>query len=364
MKQIKFSNIGWQFSQISDKCLPEVTEVLQSGNYVQGKYVERFESEFANFSESRNAVAVNSGTSAIHAALCALGIGPGDEVIVPSHTFIATATAVTMAGATPVMVDVDQNGLMNRESALNSIGPKTKAVIPVHLYGSAVEEELLEDLSKELIVIEDSSQAHGARFKSGKAVGSKSRINCYSLYPGKNLGAAGEAGICTTDDESLAEKLRSFRNWGSKVKYVHTDYGLNYRMDEIQAVVLFWKLLKLTEWTQIRVEIASEYKKFLSDSSIKWVNSEIGTPVYHQFVINCKNRDMMQNRLREKGIETQIHYPIAIHQQSALREKLILRSSLSNTELLVKNILSLPIYPGMDFEDVNFIGETMKKFHD
>lgn len=363
MKQIKFSNLGWQFSQIREECLPEIIEVLQSGNYVHGKYVERFESEFADFSESRNAVAVNSGTSAIHAALCVLGIGHGDEVIVPSHTFIATATAVAMAGATPVMVDVDQNGLMNGESVLASIGPKTKAVIPVHLYGSAVEEDLLEHLSKKLIVIEDSSQAHGAKFKSGKAVGSKSQINCYSLYPGKNLGAAGEAGICTTNDDLLAEKLRSFRNWGSKVKYVHTDYGLNYRMDEIQGVVLFWKLLKLAEWTQMRVQIANQYKKYLINSDMQWVNSDIGTPVYHQFVINNKNRDQLQNYLRENGIETQIHYPIAIHQQSALKEKFVSRTNLSNTEELVKNILSLPIYPGMDFEDLEFIGETLKNFH-
>ena len=363
MKHINFSNLSWQFAQISEDCLPEIIQILASGNYVQGKFVERFEAEFSIFSESKYAIAVNSGTSAIHAALCALDIGIGDEVIVPSHTFIATATAVTMAGATPILVDVDKNGLIDEQSVLNSIGPQTKAVIPVHLYGSAVDERILDEFAKHLLVIEDSSQAHGARFESGKAVGSKSKINCYSLYPGKNLGAAGEAGICTTDEPALAERLKSFRNWGSKIKYYHEEYGVNYRMDEIQASVLYWKLLKLNQWTKQRIEIASQYRETLEDIDVNCVNSKVGYPVYHQFVINHYDRDMLQVYLKNNGVDTQIHYPVAIHQQLALKDKQKANFYLGNTELLVKNILSLPIYPGLTQEEVFKVTKLLRDYN-
>ena len=246
---------------------------------------------------------------------------------------------------------------------LNSIGPNTKAVIPVHLYGSAVDEKILDEFAKHLVVIEDSSQAHGARFKSGKGVGSKSKINCYSLYPGKNLGAAGEAGICTTDEPALAERLKSFRNWGSKIKYYHQDFGVNYRMDEIQASVLYWKLLKLNQWTKQRRDIASQYREVLDDIEINCVNSEVGYPVYHQFVINHSDRDMLQVYLKNNGVDTQIHYPVAIHQQLALKNKYRVNHNLENTEMLVKNILSLPIYPGLTPEEISIITKLLREYN-
>jgi len=359
---IKSSNLGWQFAQLGD-ITQEVISLFESGNYVSGRYVQDFERTFAEYCGKNFAVGMNSGTSALHSALQSLQIQEGDEVIVPSHTFIATATAVILAGATPVLIDVEENGLVSAKKAEEALTKKTRAIIPVHLYGSGVPLAEMQRIKQfNIPVIEDCSQAHGARFKDGNMVGFFSDVSAYSLYPGKGLGAAGEAGICVTDSKTLDQQLRLFRNWGSEKKYEHKYFGLNYRMDEIQALILLKKIRLLEDWNNRRREIALLYSTHLK--SCKMVNETEGLPVYHQYVIRSRRRDVLQEYLRDEGIETLIHYPIPIHRQKALEPYLIASNEYSQTEKICSEILSLPIYPGLTDNEVEKIIESINKFND
>jgi dTDP-4-amino-4,6-dideoxygalactose transaminase len=346
--KVKFSNLSLQFREIS-KSINEVAEVLESGNYVSGANVIRFEENFAAFSESKFAIGVNSGTSA------------GDEVLVPSHTFIATINSVLLVGAIPVFVDVDSNGLLDLIDLKKKITKKSVGVIPVHLYGSTVSEELMNFCkSVPLKIIEDASQSHGAKYPSGKQVGFYGDLTAYSLYPGKNLGAAGEAGIITTNDFNLDSKSRLIRNWGSSNKYSHEIFGLNYRMDEIQAVILLNKLDHLPDWNIERRRLANIYMGQLKN--IEVVNSLVGTPVYHQFVIRTEKRAELINWLNSNEIETGIHYPIPCHLQPFICEQFPGISKLEITEKLAKEVLSLPLYPGLKDIEVEYVSKKINEF--
>ena len=359
---IKSSNLSWQFAQLGE-ISQEVISLLESGNYVSGNYVQDFESAFAKYCGKNFGIGMNSGTSALHSAIQSLQIQEGDEVIVPSHTFIATASAVVLSGATPVLIDVEENGLISAKKVEEALTKKTKAIIPVHLYGSGVPLVEMQTIQQfNIPIIEDCSQAHGARFKDGSMVGFFSEVSAYSLYPGKGLGAAGEAGICVTDSKILDQSMRLFRNWGSEKKYQHKFFGLNYRMDEIQALILGKKLRLLEDWNDRRREIALLYSKLLKSRKI--VNETEGLPVYHQYVIRSSRRDALQEYLRGEGIETLIHYPIPIHQQKALAPYLITSNKYIQTEKLCSEILSLPIYPGLKDIEIEKIIERINKFND
>ena len=356
---IKFSNLGWQIDQLSN-LKEDIWELVQSGNYVSSNRVKLFEENFSLWTNSKYSIAVNSGTSALHAILASLDLKQEDEVIVPSHTFIASVNAVLMAGATPVLVDCDDHGLIDK-NMIASINTKTRVVMPVHLYGSVVSEELLIEIKNLGIkIVEDASQAHGARFESKKMVGSYGDASAYSLYPGKNLGGIGEGGVITTNSEDLSEKIRPFRNWGTTKRYHHDTFGINYRMDEIQALVLNRKLEKLTDWNTRRREIANYYIGNIHNLDL--VNNLNGEPVFHQFVIRHSKRDALQEFLQKRSIETLIHYPIPNHLQVSLVGKFNQYQSLDKSENLANSILSLPIYPGLSDLEVEKIIEEINNF--
>lgn len=359
-KKVPFSNLAWQFSQIK-QIEDEVINVLNSGNYVSGVNVNKFEVDFAKFSNQTFAIGVNSGTSALHACLIALGVKRGDEVIVPSHTFIASINAIILAGAVPVLVDVNKHGLVEYDNIEKGLSDLTKAIMPVHLYGSCVDSKSMYSILKlNKKIVEDASQAHGAKFENNQDPGFYSDTVAYSLYPGKNLGAAGEAGVVTTNSEQIASDLKLIRNWGAPKKYLHETFGLNLRMDEIQAVILNAKLTHLDDWNAQRIDIAKRYIEGLEGVEI--VNKLSGKPVFHQFVIKVNRRDLLAQHLNEKGIETMVHYPIANHLQNSLRGKVRIAEKLNETESLTSNILSLPIYPGMTSEQVEHVIENVNVF--
>jgi len=354
---IKFSNLAWQIDQLSN-LKEDIWELVKSGNYVSSNRVKLFEDNFSLWTNSKYAIAVNSGTSALHAILASFDLKQDDEVIVPSHTFIASVNAVLMAGATPVLVDCDDHGLID-QNMMTSINARTKAVMPVHLYGSVVSENLLSDIKKLGIkIVEDASQAHGARFQSKEMVGYYGDATAYSLYPGKNLGGIGEGGVITTNSELLSEKIRPFRNWGTAQRYHHVTYGINYRMDEIQALVLSRKLEKLSEWNTRRRKIADYYIRNIQNLDL--VNNLNGEPVFHQFVVRHQKRDRLQEFLQHRNIETLIHYPIPNHLQESLKGKFNQYQSLEKSKNLADLILSLPIYPGLSDIEVE---EVVKEFN-
>lgn len=361
MNSVPFIDLALQWAEIEQEVHQPILELLRSGSYVSGKRVLEFEGDFASMSASKFAVGMNSGTSALHAGMSRYGFTKEDEIITTSHTFIASVSSILLAGATPMLVDVNVNGLMDIESFLKAVSPKTRGVLFVHLYGSCVDEKLI-NMAKELglRIFEDASQAHLASFASGLPVGNFGEFTAYSFYPGKNLGAVGEGGMLTTNDQEVYEHAKRFRNWGSSVKYDHREFGLNYRMDELQALVLRAKLKKLDCWTKERELIASTYNQAVeSNSRIELVNSLSGRPVFHQYVVKVNDRAIAQAFFRECEIETSIHYPIPVHKQKALEERFLRVDSLKATENLVERIISLPIFPGMKPWQVAKVAEAI-----
>ncbi len=360
LRMIKSANLAFQIESIPD-LLNDIQNLLSSGNYVSGTYVKKFEEEFAEFHSAGFGIGVNSGTSALHAALHTLGLRRGDEVIVPSHTFIASITSILLTGATPVLVDVNQNGLIDHKLIKKAVTKNTRAIMPVHLYGSAVPEIEMEKISElGFPIIEDCSQAHGATYDSGRMVGGFSEVAAFSLYPGKGLGGFGEGGICITNNHDLAQHLKRFRNWGTEKKYNHEEFGLNYRMDEIQALVLSKKLPFLALWNKRRTEIARMYENGLK--KVRIVNSTSGSPSFHQFVIAHSKRDSLQEFLLQNEIETLIHYPLPNYLQKSLRGKIKVAGNMDMTDNLASEILSLPIYPGLQDSEVDYVIEMVNSF--
>ncbi len=355
---IPFLDLKSPYLELKKELDAAYLRVMASGWYILGSEVEAFEAEFAESCQVKHCVGVGNGFDALHLILRALDVGPGDEVIVPSNTYIATWLAVSYVGATPVPVEPDSR-TYNIDPALieAAMTPRTKAIIPVHLYGQPADMDPINALAEKhgLKIVEDAAQAHGARYKS-KRTGSLGHAAGFSFYPGKNLGALGDGGAVTTDDPDLAKRIRVLRNYGSKVKYHHEEKGYNSRLDEFQAAFLRVKLKYLDEWNSRRVKLAATYCEELSSSNLVvpfvpgWAD-----PAWHLYVVLSESRDSLQKRLGDEGIGTMIHYPVPPHLQPAYSDLGLPPRSLPVAELLSMNVLSLPIGPHMTAEDARAV---------
>ena len=353
-----------QYLALKPEIMAAFEEVLNSMHLFLGPQLHTFEHSFASYSGCHYGVGVSSGTDALALALRACNIGLGDEVITVSNTFIATAEAIALVGAKPVFIDIDpETYLMDWQLLEAAITERTRAIMPVHLYGHAVEMQPILDIARVhgLRVIEDASQAHGSTYK-GQRVGSFGDIGCFSLYYSKNLGAFGEAGICTTNDATLADRMRMFRDHGSHEKYHHEVMGVNARLDELQAAVLNIKMPYLEQWNAARQAHAEAYNEQLHDvvEAVPIVKSW-GTHVYCYYVIRVNARDAFRHAMEQEGIGTTIHYPIPIHLQPAVAHYGYTRGLLPHTETLTEQIVSLPMYPEMTEEQRQLVVNAVKK---
>ena len=365
MKNIPFLDLKQIYLELKTELDSAVQRVMNSGWYIQGEELRAFEFEFAEYCNAKYCVGVGSGLDALHLILRAMDIGAGDEVIVPSNTFIATWLAVSYAGATPVPVEPDERTYNIDPTRIEAaITKKTKAILPVHLYGQPANMEPILEIADryKLKVIEDAAQAHGARYK-GKRVGGLGNAAGFSFYPGKNLGAFGDGGAVTTNDPIIAERVRRLGNYGSQVKYSHDVKGFNSRLDEIQAALLRVKLRHLDEWNGRRCKIAEQYiqelmgKEYLIlPKAPPWAE-----PVWHLFVVRTTERDRLQKYLTECGIQTLIHYPVPPHKQGAYRE--LSRLSLPISEMIHKEVLSLPMSPVMNEDSVLYVNNALEKYN-
>jgi dTDP-4-amino-4,6-dideoxygalactose transaminase len=357
--KVPFLDLNAQYLELKDELDAAYHRVMDSGWFILGKEVEAFESEFAEYCQVKHCIGVGNGLDALHLILRASGIGPGDEVIVPSNTYIATWLAVTYAGATPVPVEPDQRTYNIDPSRIESaITERTKAIMPVHLYGQPADMDSINDIATRygLKVFEDAAQAHGAKYK-GRKTGGLGDAAGFSFYPGKNLGAFGDGGAVTTNDNALAEKIRMLGNYGSRVKYHNEMKGFNSRLDELQAAFLRIKLTKLDEWNERRRLVAGQYLRELSDQKglvLPYI-SQWTDPVWHLFVVCSDNRYQLQIRLRDANVETMIHYPIPPHLQSAYVNLGYLESAFSIAECVHQKVLSLPIGPHINKEQIEKI---------
>lgn len=342
--------------------LDATTRVVSSGWYLLGPELEAFEREFAAYAGARHCVAVGSGLDALRLALQARGIGAGDEVIVPGQTFIATWLAVSAAGATPVPVDVDaERHLIDPDRVREAIGPRTAAIVAVDLYGHPADHVALREIADAhgLWLLDDAAQAHGARLH-GRPVGSFADAAAWSFYPGKNLGALGDGGAVTTDDDALAERIRRLRNYGSSRKYVHEEQGVNSRLDELQAAVLRVKLRRLASSNERRREIAARYGSLLAELPVDGpVVSRSAAPSWHLYVVRCARRDALRAELADHGVETLVHYPVPPHRQPAYRDTAAAGARLPNAERAAAEVLSLPIGPHLTDDEVDAVAEAV-----
>jgi dTDP-4-amino-4,6-dideoxygalactose transaminase len=358
MMNIPFLELDKGYFELKEEIDHAVAKVLSSGKYILGEEVAQFELEFANYCSSADAIGVGNGFDALLISLMALEIGPGDEVIVPTNTFIATWLAVSHCGARPVPVEIDaltQHIDINRIQA--AITSKTRAIIPVHLFGNPVDLQPLQELarSRKLMVIEDAAQAHGARYR-GARIGAHSDLVCWSFYPGKNLGAFGDAGAITTNNQLLAKRIRKLRNYGASEKYHHEYQGVNSRMDELQAAILRIKLNRLDEWNQRRQNIAKIYTAALEGSPLTLPKiKNYAEPTWHLFVIRHHQRDELSQLLSQSGIETVIHYPTPPAAQPAYREYFPDLCADSPARLCANENLSLPIGPHLLPETAHYV---------
>lgn len=363
---IPFLSFSGMHPELKDDMLEAFSQFYDSNWYVLGEFTNTFEKAYADWNQVAYCVGVSNGLDALVLSLKALGIGKGDEVLVPSNTYIATWLAVTYVGAKPIPVEPNYKTYnLNPEFAEKAINKKTKAIIVVHLFGQACQMDAISDLSKKfnLYVIEDNAQAHGATFLK-KKTGSWGHINATSFYPGKNLGALGEAGAITTDNFYLAQKVRLLRNYGSQKKYYNEVPGFNMRIDELQAALLSVKLPHLEKWTKERQTIADIYNselQNLGDLVLPFV-ADGSSHVYHLYVVRSKRRDELQKFLSENGIGTMIHYPIPPHLQLAYTSLGYKKGDFPIAEELANTCLSLPLWPGMKKDQVKEVGRTIKKF--
>lgn len=360
---IPFLDLGASYRELKPQIDAAVTRVLDSGWYILGPEVEAFEAEWAAYCEARHAVGLANGLDALILALRALDIGPGDEVIVPSNTFIATWLAVSAVGAVPVPVEPDA-ATHNIDPALieAAITPRTRALMPVHLYGQPADLDPILEIARRhgLKVIEDAAQAHGARYK-GKRIGAHSDVVCWSFYPGKNLGALGDGGAITTDDAALAKRIALLRNYGSQQRYVNEEKGSNSRLDPIQAAVLRVKLEHLDEWTERRRVIAAAYHDGLRESGLILPHvPDWAEPVWHLYVVRTQERAALQARLQDAGITTLIHYPIPPHRQAAYADCGIAADTLPIATRFADEVLSLPMGPQLTAADTRSVIASLR----
>jgi dTDP-4-amino-4,6-dideoxygalactose transaminase len=366
--KVPFLDIKAQYETLKVEILAEIQKVFESTAFAGGPFVKAFEDAFAVFCECKYAVGVGNGTDALWAALVALGVGPGDEVITVPNTFIATVEAISFCGAKPVFVDIEQKTYnMDPNLLEHAITPRTKAVIPVHLFGHMAAMDPILRIAKQhnLFVIEDASQAHGAEYKNRKA-GSIGDIGCFSFYPGKNLGAYGEAGAVVTNNSALAEKVRMFRDHGQSKKYYHDIIGWNARMDGIQGAVLNIKLKYLPEWTEARRRNAVLYNKMISSTldGIKTpFESENAKHVYHIYPILVRNREALITHLDKNGISSGIHYPVPVHLTDAYKFLGHKKGDFPVAEQCADKLVSLPMYPELTKDQIKYVVDSIAEFY-
>ena len=352
-----------QYEGIRDEVNAAMQQVLDETCFILGPPVEKFEQEFAAFCHAKHCISVASGTDALQLIYRGLGIGPGDEVIVPAFTFIATALGVTLAGATLVLVDVlAEDGLLDPDKIEAAITPRTKAICPVHLYGRCADMERIRAIAAAhgLSVVEDAAQAHGAT-QNGRRAGSLGTAAGFSFYPGKNLGAYGDGGAITTNDDDLADRLRLIRNWGSRKKYHHEEVGLNSRLDTIHAAALRVKLAHLDNWNASRRRHAATYGQLLAGRRDLRLPSEPadGESVYHLYVLRVGDRDAKLAHLQQQGVGAGIHYPFPVHHLAAYRQLAVIGGSLRESEGWAAECLSLPMFPELTQEQLQFVAERI-----
>jgi dTDP-4-amino-4,6-dideoxygalactose transaminase len=368
MKKVPFISFTAIHTPLEKEMAKVFAETYQSGSFILGERVADFEQEYASFNGTNFCIGISSGLDALILCLKALDIGPGDEVIVPSNTFIATCLAVTHVGAQIVFAEPDADSFnLHPENIKPVISSKTKAIIPVHLYGRPCEMNSIMEISTDhnLYVIEDNAQAQGATYH-GIQTGSFGHMSATSFYPGKNLGALGDAGAVTTNDASLADKVRALRNYGSTEKYVHEMTGYNMRLDALQAGFLSVKLKHLSNWNNERRQLAKRYIFLLTGTGDLILPLDIAgvESVYHLFVIRTRKRDKLRGYLEEHNIGTLIHYPIPPHLQKAYAYLGLRPGSLPIAEEMARTVLSLPLYPGLKEEDQEYIADVIKRFYD
>jgi dTDP-4-amino-4,6-dideoxygalactose transaminase len=360
---IPFLDLKAQYSQIKPEIDAAVARVIGSGHFVLGPEVAAFEGRFADYCRTAHCRAVNTGTSALHLALLAAGIGPGDEVITVSMTFVATTAAILYSGAKPVFVDVDPvTWTMDTGLIEAAITPRTKAILPVHLHGLMADMDPIIEIARRhgLVVIEDAAQAHGAEYR-GRRAGSIGDLGCFSFYPGKNLGACGEGGAVVTDRPEFARRVSLLRDWGQEAKYDHVIAGYNYRMDEIQSAILNVKLDYIERWTEARRSLAERYNALLSDLPFARPQPpHHARHVYHVYAVRLPCRDEGLTLLRDAGIRAGIHYPVPVHLQRAYAELGYRAGDLPVTEMLANDFISLPIYPELQPEQAVEVVAALK----
>ena len=362
---VPFLDLRQQYRNLGQGLNEAIQGVLNSAYYIQGPKVAEFEQAFAEYCGVKQAIAVDSGTAALHLTLVALGVGPGDEVVVPTNTFIATAAAVHVTGARPVFLDAHpDNWQMDVRKLSEVITQRCRAVIGVHLYGQPVSLMSLAHTCAEkgISLIEDAAQAHGARC-GDRRVGSFGRAACFSFYPGKNLGAFGDGGLIATDDVELAERTRRLRDHGRLSKYEHDEVGFNFRMDAIQGTVLNYKLRFLDEWNQRRRFWAERYRERVAGLPLRLPQPIPQTePVHHLFPVCCDSRDALAQFLASRGIETGVHYPIPLHLQPAFRHLGHQRGDFPVAEACARECLSLPLFPHLNEAQVAWVCESVREW--
>ncbi len=360
--RVPFLDLQAAYQEVQPELKAAVLASFRSGWYIGGEDVEAFERDFTAYTQTQHCVGLANGLNALHLALLALGIGPGDEVIVPSNTYIATWLAVSQCGAIPVPVEpVESTHNLDPDKIEAAITPRTRAILPVHLYGQPADLEPILAIAGAhgLRVVEDAAQAHGAAYK-GKPIGSHGDVAAWSFYPGKNLGALGDAGAVTTNDPALADRIRILRNYGSRVKYVNEAQGYNSRLDPVQAAALSVKLNTLDEWNARRVRIAARYTSaFAGTELVLPVVPDWAKPAWHLYVVQHRQRDLLRQFLTDAGIATLIHYPIPPHLQSAYAASGFAAGSFPIAERLADQVLSLPIGPQLDDSSVEAVIATV-----
>jgi dTDP-4-amino-4,6-dideoxygalactose transaminase len=366
--RVPFFGAAAQQRSVMTETQAAIQEVLDQAQFIVGPQVGEFERAFAEFLGVGHAVGVSSGLDALRLALTAVDVGPGDEVILPANTYIATALAVSAIGARPVLVDCDpRTYLIDCGQIAAAITPRTKAVIPVHLTGQAADMDSILGLAGAhgLHVVEDAAQAHGTTYRD-RPCGTLGALGCFSFYPSKNLGACGDAGMVTTGDQRLADRVRRLRNYGEEVKYHHVEKGVNARLDTLQAAILSVKLRRLAAWNQARIEHAFSYRRLLAGvGDLTFQEQAPGSNhVYHLLVVETERRDALREHLRAAGVQTGVHYPVPIHLQPAYQDLGYKPGDFPNAERLAARMLSLPMFPELRPDQIAFVADQVGQFFD
>lgn len=360
--KVPFLDLKAQYHSIKPEIDVAVAKILETSQFVLGEEVAGFEREFAAYSGAAQGIAVNSGTSALHLALLAAGVGPGDEVITVPNTFVATVAAIKYTGARPVFVDIDPlRYTMDPARVEGAITPRTKALIPVHLYGQPADMDPILEIARrrKLVVVGDAAQAHGAKDR-GRPIGSLGDLVCYSFYPGKNLGAYGEGGMVVTSNDEYAKTIRMLRDWGQDRKYHHLLAGYNYRMEGMQGAILRVKLRYLEQWTEARRAHAARYRQLLEGAGLGLpVEAASVRHVYHVYAVRTDRREALMATLGAQGIQSGIHYPVPVHLQPAYADAAYARGSFPLAEKAADEVLSLPMFPEMTEQHIQLVSQAL-----